>query len=373
MKTIRRLIYREVLITTGFVLLAFLSLFFFFDFVEELGSLGKPSRLQPEVVYEVRHALAYVALLMPNRIYELMPISVLIGSIAVLARFAQTSEYTILRTSGLGPWKALRTLLGLGMLFVALTFAVGDYVAPLADKTAQLLKARYQGRISLGQTGAWLKEKQAHSNFAVNVGSLSPRGTLGEVRIFEFNNEGSLVSTTEAESGQIGADETWTLTSVQRRLFESPNKQSARIVRSEPSEYQWPSAISAEMVSVALLKPERMRTTDLYAYIQHLDANGQIATVRNRVLAQGVLPLELPGDGGARPALCLSELPFRQHHRLRVWRGDDRHQLLLAQQRVRLHRQPQPMATLARCGIPGHDLLRVFARGVWLAGSQEVM
>ena len=174
MKTIRRLIYGEVLIATGYVLLAFLSLFFFFDFVEELAAIGQPSRLDPKVTYELTHAMLYVALLMPSRIYELLPISVLIGSVAVLARLAQSSEYTILRTSGLGPWKALRTLLGLGLLFVALTFAVGDYVAPIADKTAQLLKARYQGKLSLGQTGAWLKERQAHSNFSVNVGSLSP-------------------------------------------------------------------------------------------------------------------------------------------------------------------------------------------------------
>jgi lipopolysaccharide export system permease protein len=32
---------------------------------------------------------------------------VLIGTIFVMARFAQSSEYTILRTSGLGPWRAL--------------------------------------------------------------------------------------------------------------------------------------------------------------------------------------------------------------------------------------------------------------------------
>ena len=138
MKTIRRLIYGEVLIATGFVLVAFLSLFFFFDFVEELGSIGKPSRLDPEIIYGLRHALLYVGLLMPSRVYELLPISVLIGSVAVLARLAQSSEYTILRTSGLGPWKALRTLLGLGLIFVALTFAVGDYVAPIADKTGRV-------------------------------------------------------------------------------------------------------------------------------------------------------------------------------------------------------------------------------------------
>jgi lipopolysaccharide export system permease protein len=60
MNTIRRLVYGEILVATGFVLLAFLSLFFFFDFVEELGAIGKPSKLDPELIYEIHHALLYV-------------------------------------------------------------------------------------------------------------------------------------------------------------------------------------------------------------------------------------------------------------------------------------------------------------------------
>lgn len=277
MKTIRRLIYGEVLTAVAFVLLAFLSLFFFFDFVDELPVLGKASAMDPNVSYELRHAMLYVGLLMPSRIYELLPIAVLIGSVFVLARLAQGSEYTILRTSGLGPWRALRTLLGLGAAFVLLTFAIGDYVAPLADRTAQLLKAHYQGRISLGQTGAWLKERQAYSNFSVNVGSLSAQGELGDVRIFEFDNQGFLVSTLQAKAGQIETDESWTLTQVQRREFDTAGLASARITRSELQTFRWPSSISTEMVSVALLKPDRMRTADLYAYVKHLEANGQTA------------------------------------------------------------------------------------------------
>ena len=41
-KTIRRLIYVEVLKAVAFVALGFLSLFFFFDFVDELQSIGRP-------------------------------------------------------------------------------------------------------------------------------------------------------------------------------------------------------------------------------------------------------------------------------------------------------------------------------------------
>lgn len=277
MKTIRRLIYGEVLTAVAFVLLAFLSLFFFFDFVDELSALGSPSAVDPTRIYDIWYALLYVGLLLPNRVYELMPIAVLIGSVFVLARLAQSSEYTILRTSGLGPWRALRTLFGLGAIFVVLTFAMGDYVAPLADRQAQLLKASFQGRISIGQTGAWLKERQDYSNYSVNVGSLSASGELGNIRIFEFDNRGFLVSTTNAASGQVENDESWTLNQVLRREFDTAGLDSARITRTEMASYRWPSQLNAEMISVALLKPDRMRTTDLFAYIQHLKENGQTA------------------------------------------------------------------------------------------------
>jgi len=39
----------------------------------------------------------------------------------------------------------------------------------------------------------------------------------------------------------------------------------------------WPTSLTSEMVSVALLKPDRMSTAALFEYISHLDANGQTA------------------------------------------------------------------------------------------------
>jgi hypothetical protein len=55
MKTIRRLIYGEVMTAVAFVLLAFLSLFFFFDFIDEppLGA-GPGPRVRLEACPDVR-------------------------------------------------------------------------------------------------------------------------------------------------------------------------------------------------------------------------------------------------------------------------------------------------------------------------------
>ncbi len=270
MRTIRRLIYREVLASVLFVAVGFLALFFFFDFIDELPNLSRG-----DSHYGLTQALVYVALMIPSHLYELLPIAVLIGTIFVMARLAQSSEYTILRTSGLGPWRALRALLALGTVFAVLTFAAGDYLAPVADRTGQLLKARLEGRISIGQTGAWLREKQAEHTFNVNVNALAPDGGMRGVRIFESNTQGFLVSIIQAPEAQFADGGGWILKDAERTDFPARGQSVAHVDAVKVPSLRWPTVISPEMVSVALLKPDRMGTIDLFQYIRHLEANGQ--------------------------------------------------------------------------------------------------
>ena len=269
MKTLRRLIYGEVLVAVGFVTLGFLALLFFFDFVDELQGIGANNG-----AYQLSHALTYVLLLVPSHLYELLPISVLIGTIFVMARLAQSSEFTILRTSGLGPFLALRNLLVLGLAFVVLTFAVGDYLSPLCDRYGQLLKSRYMGQIKVGSTGAWLRERQGDSSYAVNVTTLTPEGNPSGIRIFEFDKDGRWVALIKAGEGQLSKQEAWTLQNVERNEVTVADNE-AFLKRTHSSTQVWPTGITSEMVSVALLKPDRMGTVDLFRYIRHLSENGQ--------------------------------------------------------------------------------------------------
>lgn len=105
MKTVRRLAHAEIHPYVS----GFLSLFFF-DLVDELPATGRDGPLG----YQLTHALLYVCLLIPSHLYELLPIAVLIGCVFVMARLAQSSEYTIPCTSGLGPWLASENALEAG-------------------------------------------------------------------------------------------------------------------------------------------------------------------------------------------------------------------------------------------------------------------
>lgn len=313
MSTLNKLISKEVRSAVTFVALGFLALQLFFNFVDELQWIGKHGNN-----YQLRHALQYALLQVPVNLYELMPITVLIGAIFVMARLAQSSEFTILRTSGLGPWRALRHLSGLGLFFSLFTLALGDYVAPAADRTGQLIKAKYQGRITTGLTGAWLRERQPYSSSTVNIANMNADTEMEGVRIFEFDPQGAVVSITRASKAVFGGDDdSWDLQGVTRTEFKAPALGAAvptlpdaanttskaqklgqgasaaapnpelrelgaafatappRLERTSMESLRWPNTISSEMVAAALLKPERMRTWDLYQYMSHLKANGQ--------------------------------------------------------------------------------------------------
>lgn len=270
MKTIKKLIYAEVLWAVIFVTLSFMALFFFFDFVDELKKLGRNNG-----AYQIQHAAAYVMLLMPNHLYELLPICVLIGTIFVMARLAQSSEFTILRTSGLAPSTALKTLLGIGSVFVVVTFLIGDYLSPYCDREAQLLKSRYSGDVTVGQTGAWLKEKVDGNNFAINITALTSEGNLRGIRIFEFDANGQWRSLTTADSAKSPENGEWQLFDVTYETANAGKNQNV-LIREHVKQRVWPTSITAEMVSVAILKPDRMGTVDLLQYIIHLRKNAQL-------------------------------------------------------------------------------------------------
>lgn len=273
MKTLRRFLYGEVAGAVALVTLGFVALFFFFDFVDELQNVTRHGRLG----YQIPQALLYVALMAPSHIYELLPITVLIGTIFVMARLAQSSEFTILRTSGLGPWLALSTLGMLGLFFTALTFVTGDYLSPWADRTAQSFRAGHLGSVTVGKTGAWLKERQVYSHFAVNVGALSADAHMEDVSLYEYDNRGFMVSVTRAKTARFVDGEEWILQTVQRTEFPASDASSPQILTNNLDTQRWPTKLSAEMVAAAVLKPERMGTWALFKYMQHLSNNGQSA------------------------------------------------------------------------------------------------
>jgi lipopolysaccharide export system permease protein len=274
MRTVRRLLYREVLGSVAFVTVAFLSLFYFIDLVDELNDRGRAG-------FSVLNAAALAALEIPGHLYELLPISVLIGSIYALSRMAQSSEFTILRTGGLGPGRALRLLAALAAVFVALTFVIGDYIAPWSERQIVLTKARGDGNAA-GPRGAWLKERRTDGSgqelsVAIHVAAAKGASALQGIRIFEHDAQGRLVRRIEAASGVVDDRGVWQLQDAVSTRWPAAEDRSAPVRVERTQSLSWASGLSADVVAAAVLPLKTMTTLELWRYSSHLSAQAQDA------------------------------------------------------------------------------------------------
>jgi lipopolysaccharide export system permease protein len=207
-----------------------------------------------------------------------MPIAVLIGTIYALARLAQSSQYTIQRTGGLGPGRALWLLASLALFFGAVTFVCGDYLAPISERLASQLRARFSGSVKLDRSGAWIKEHaktpDGDRSYSINVGAAEGGSTLRDVRIFEFDPDGRLLSRTVAAGAEVAKNGIWTLSDVDvTRWIEAGTDSSVK--EEKLARLAWPSSLSPKVVAAAVLPVTTMSTIELWRYIGHLSDNEQ--------------------------------------------------------------------------------------------------
>ena len=282
MSTVARYLSREILSAVLFVLVGFLALFAFFDLINELEDVGRGG-------YKVQHALAFVALGLPSRIYELMPIAALIGAIFALSQFAAHSEFTAMRAAGLGRRRALAAVAMVGVWLALATALVGEVLTPQTEKLAQRVRLAALGGAVAGQfrSGLWIRDAQKDSDGKVqrmrfvNIGELMPDTSLRRVRIFEFDRDFRLLAIIDADAGRFAPPASWRLENVRQTLLApvtvADDAVALRANRSVLPQQDWVSELTPDLLGVLMLVPERMSAWSLAQYVRHLRDNQQSA------------------------------------------------------------------------------------------------
>lgn len=260
--TLERYLARQIYGAVGFVLAGFLALFAFFDLIGELKDLGNGA-------YHLQQIFTVVALWLPAHAYELFPVAVLIGTLYVLAHLSSNSEFTVMRASGLSPGRAGLVLAKVGIAFVALTFGIGEWIAPYTEEMAQQTRMRAMSSL-IGQdlrSGLWFKDERTF----INVAQAREANTLEGVRIFEFDSAYRLRVVSDAKRAEYAGGGLWRLRNVAQTRFEG----GAGPVTARYDEAEWRSAVNPDLLSVLIVAPERMSAWKLYHYTQHLAGNKQ--------------------------------------------------------------------------------------------------
>jgi lipopolysaccharide export system permease protein len=264
LSTYQRYLMREVLAAIFLVLLAFLALFSFFNFVDELRNVGRAD-------YTAGRAALFVLLGLPGLVYELIPIAALIGTLYALSTLARHSELTVLRASGLATSDLLFTLFRAAALLALLTFVFGEMLVPYSERLAQEIKAQALSKLiarSGLETGLWIKDGRSF----INIRKVHPDATLEGVRIYHFSEANILESVTDAREASFQLPDHWHLKGVAKTVFEA----NASHVESGDA-MDWYSAVNPDLLAILTVAPERMSLYGLYGYNRHLVENKQKA------------------------------------------------------------------------------------------------
>jgi lipopolysaccharide export system permease protein len=254
-------IVKEVVKGSLIAVLLLLTLFNLFSFSDELKDLGQGG-------YGLKQILLFLTLTSPRVFYELLPSAALLGSLFVVGSMANNREIVAMRAAGLSTGWVIRTIMLAGLLLVTIAVLVGEFVAPSCERTAQLLKttALHDGVVMRSEYGMWLRE----GNSFINVRKILDDGSLGDIRIYDIDEQRKLNLITQADHAQFLGDKQWSLKNVKHSEVHPQ-----QIFAGTQAEQAWRSSIDSDLLKVAVVNADNLSLYDLFMYIDFLKQNNQ--------------------------------------------------------------------------------------------------
>jgi len=176
------------------VLFVWLCIYSFFNFLEEINSVGKAD-------YTSIKAMKYIALKMPDVIHNHATSIILVGFVLGMGHLSTTNQLVVLRISGISIFKITFFSIKVSLLFIFFTIIIGEIVAPWSNQYAEKQRSSALGisSISLNQDGFWIKDGKKFINVKQN---LDGKLFLG-VNIFEVGSSNLLNKIIKAENAEF--------------------------------------------------------------------------------------------------------------------------------------------------------------------------
>ncbi|WP_172597624.1 LPS export ABC transporter permease LptG [Sulfuriflexus mobilis] len=262
MKLLDRYIGINVVGSIGLVLLVLISLDSFFRLVRELNQVGEGN-------YSYIEMLLYLVLTTPYRIVEFFPIATLLGAITGLGMLASHSELVVMRAAGVSILRITLSVMKAGLLLIIAVMLLAEYVVPTAEQFAESRRTQMLAKQTALKTdnGFWSRDKRSF----LNIRDIRPTGDIGNITIYEFDEQHRLRSSTHAnkalyENGQ------WVLYGITQSDIDVSGVKTQTFERA-----QWDSILSPALLNIVVIDPLQISIRDLYSYSSYLRENGQNA------------------------------------------------------------------------------------------------
>ena len=176
MKILDKYIAKQILISIFAVLGVLVIVVGLLDLVDEIKKVNSE--------YSIILAFTYVILNMPQKVYEVLPIATLMGSLIGLSKLSSTSELNAAKSCGLSFIQITLITLKTGMVIVILTFLIGEFIAPKGQQLANNVKNIGEStRLSMKNTdGIWIKS----NNSFIHIAKVYPNKIVQEISLYSI-------------------------------------------------------------------------------------------------------------------------------------------------------------------------------------------
>jgi lipopolysaccharide export system permease protein len=254
-----RYVVRTILSAVLMVMGVFLMLGGLWVLIDQLDDIGIGH-------YTAWGAFWYTLLNLPQQAYELLPITVLIGTLLGLGALARGSELTVVRATGVSVARlAGMTLLAAGLL-IGVELVLGEFLGPPLQQVAREQKAFSKlSNVSFGTgSGAWVRD----GDLILNVAGQSGQRQFGGMQIFELSPQHQLLALGHARRATAGSNRKWLLTDYAESRFSGDTVSST-----PPAERIIESNVTAGFLGLAVQDPDQLTIGALWRLIAYYRSN----------------------------------------------------------------------------------------------------
>ncbi|MGJ8669076.1 MAG: LPS export ABC transporter permease LptG [Oceanococcus sp.] len=241
------------------VALALTGITGFVTLVEELDDLG-----QGQYTLELVGLVA--ALKLPQLLYEMFPLVVLLGTILGLGGLAAAGELVVMQAAGVSVYRLAWSAGKAGLLLGLLALVLGEFVVPISKQAAENIssQARFGQSRSEGRA-VWLRQGEQY----IRIGELAGDSTARDVQVMQVNlNDSRLVRNLHIEQADY-VDGVW-LTNKQRAT--EIDYGQIRVRESDSGE--WVVDLDPDVLKLFVLRADSLSLSGLMQYIGYLNSNG---------------------------------------------------------------------------------------------------
>jgi len=262
MKIRDRYIAKTLLSYTIIVLVVWIGIFSFFNFLAELNIVGKGG-------YTIFSAFTYVILQLPEVTYKQASPIILLGCILGMGHLATTGQLLIFRVSGASILKITLITLKNSLIFLLFFIAIGEFFAPISSSFAESNKSSAMGNssASTSQDGFWIRDGDNFINVKRNID-----GTLfSGITVIEVNSSNKIERVIKSENAIFDGN---SLDMNGSKIFSIDNSSSFDSISSkERNSYNKIVSFDQDLIDSLEKEPDDLSTWTLIKQIRFLSDN----------------------------------------------------------------------------------------------------